>query len=167
MDSLHRKPTTNNGLVHNITPENAGWRYVGFDLYRLSSGQSANGATRDREVIIVIVEGKAHIKSSENDWGVLGDRMSVFEKTHPIACISLMITNGKWRHPQNAVAVCSAPGKRNYEPCLVGPDKINLTKRGQGVNTRYINNIAMEDLDICDSLLVTDLYTRWELVVLP
>ena len=38
MDSLHRKPTTNNGLVHNITPENAGWRYVGFDLYRLSSG---------------------------------------------------------------------------------------------------------------------------------
>ena len=49
--------------------------------------------------------------------------------------------------------------KRNYEPCLVGPDKINLTKRGQGVNTRYINNIAMEDLDICDSLLVTEVFT--------
>ena len=102
MDSLHRKPTTNKGLVHNITPENAGWRYVGFDLYRLSSGQSANGATGDREVIIVVVEGKAHIKSSENDWGVLGDRMSVFEKTPPLACISLMITNGKLKHPQNA-----------------------------------------------------------------
>ena len=83
MDSLHRKPTTNNGLVHNITPENAGWRYVGFDLHKLSPGQSANSATGDREVIIVMVEGKAHIKSNENDWGILGDRMSVFEKSPP------------------------------------------------------------------------------------
>ena len=66
MDSLHRKPMINNGLVHNITPENAGWRYVGFDLHKLSPGQSANSATGDREVIIVVVEGKAHIKSSEN-----------------------------------------------------------------------------------------------------
>ena len=42
MGSLHRKPTANNGLIHNITPENADWRYVGFDLYKLSPGQSAN-----------------------------------------------------------------------------------------------------------------------------
>ena len=112
MDSLHRKPTTNKGLVHNITPENAGWRYVGFDLYRLSSGQSANGATGDREVIIVVVEGKAHIKSSENDWGVLGDRMSVFEKTPP-HCLYLP-NDHEWEveaSTECTVAVCSAPGK--------------------------------------------------------
>jgi 5-deoxy-glucuronate isomerase len=32
-------------------------------------------------------------------------------------------------------------------------------KEGKGVNTRYINNIAMEDVDICDSLLVTEVFT--------
>ena len=30
MGSLHRKPTANNGLIHNITPEDADWRYVGL-----------------------------------------------------------------------------------------------------------------------------------------
>jgi 5-deoxy-glucuronate isomerase len=29
------------------------------------------------------------------------------------------------------LAVCSAPGKNNYGPRLVGPDNINLTKRGK------------------------------------
>ena len=83
MGNLHRKPTSSNGLIHHITPENAGWRYVGFDLHKLSPGQVANGSTGQREVIIVLVEGRAHLKSSGKDWGVLGDRMSVFEKNPP------------------------------------------------------------------------------------
>ena len=33
---------------------------------------------------------------------------------------------------------------------------ILISQKRAGVNTRYINNIAMEDLDICDSLLVTE-----------
>ena len=160
MGSLHRKPIANNGLVHNITPKNADWHYVGFDLYKLSPGQSANGSTGNREVIIVIVEGRAHLKTSGNDWGVLGDRMSVFEKTSP-HCLYLPCDN-EWKAEASTncvLAVCSAPCKKKYNPRLVGPDNINLTKRGKGENTRYINNIAMEDVDICDSLLVTEVYT--------
>jgi 5-deoxy-glucuronate isomerase len=30
MDNLHRKPMSSHGLIHNVTPENAGWRYVGI-----------------------------------------------------------------------------------------------------------------------------------------
>jgi len=160
MGSLHRKPTANNGLIHNITPENADWHYVGFDLYKLSPGQSAKGSTGEREVIIVLVEGRAHLKSSGKDWGVLGDRMSVFEKTSP-HCLYLPCDN-EWEAEASTncvLAVCSAPCKKNHDPRLVGPDNIKLTKRGKGVNTRYINNIAMEDVDICDSLLVTEVYT--------
>ena len=85
----------------------------------------------DREVIIVIVEGKAHIRSSDKDWGVLGDRMSVFEKSPPLL---VSPNDHEWEveaSTECTVAVCSAPGKRNYEPCLVGPDNINLTKEGR------------------------------------
>ena len=83
MDNLHRKPTSSRGLIHNVTPENADWLYVGFDLHKLSPGQVAKGSTGQREVIIVLVEGRAHLKSSGKDWGVLGHRMSVFEKIPP------------------------------------------------------------------------------------
>ena len=41
----------------------------------------------------------------------------------------------------------------------IGPEGITLTPRGQGANTRFINNIAMEAQDWCDSLLVTEVFT--------
>ncbi|MEL6516705.1 MAG: 5-deoxy-glucuronate isomerase, partial [Pseudomonadota bacterium] len=41
MANLHRRPTGTTGHVHHITPEDAGWGYVGFDLHRLSPGDTA------------------------------------------------------------------------------------------------------------------------------
>lgn len=42
---------------------------------------------------------------------------------------------------------------------LIDPGDIELIERGKGVNTRYINNIAMEHDDVAGSLLVTEVYT--------
>ena len=83
MPDLLRKPFGTRGKVHAITPESAGWRYVGFSLYRLKAGDTAAETTGDSEVILVMVEGKAAITGAGQDWGVLGDRMDVFEKTPP------------------------------------------------------------------------------------
>ena len=83
MPDLLRKPFGTRGKVHEITPQGAGWRYVGFSLYRLKAGDTAREATGDREVILVMVEGKARITGAGQDWGDLGDRMDVFEKTPP------------------------------------------------------------------------------------
>ena len=52
MPDLLRKPFGEHGKVHQITPESAGWRYVGFSLYRLRAGDSVAEATGDREVIL-------------------------------------------------------------------------------------------------------------------
>jgi 5-deoxy-glucuronate isomerase len=57
------------------------------------------------------------------------------------------------------LAVCSAPGQGGHAPRRIGPGGIVLTPRGQGANTRHINNIAMEAQDWCDSLLVTEVFT--------
>ena len=56
---LLRKPFGTHGKVHEITPASAGWRYVGFSLYRLRAGETAAEATGGNEVILVMVEGKA------------------------------------------------------------------------------------------------------------
>lgn len=83
MSDLLKRPFGKRGKVHQITPESAGWRYVGFSLYHLKAGDKAAEETGDREVILVLVEGKAAITGAGQDWGVLGDRMNVFEKTPP------------------------------------------------------------------------------------
>jgi 5-deoxy-glucuronate isomerase len=160
MPDLLKKPFGARGKTHEITPASAGWRYVGFSLYHLKSGDKAAEVANDREVMLVMVEGKAHIKGAGQDWGVLGDRMDVFEKTPPHC---LYMPNGSdWdavAKTDCVLAVCSAPGKSGHEARRIGPDGITLTERGKGNNTRHINNIAMENEDFCDSLLVTEVFT--------
>lgn len=160
MPDLLRKPFGTRGKVHNITPQSAGWRYVGFDLWHLKAGDTAAEATGDREVILVVVEGKAHVKGADQDWGILGERMNVFEKTPPHC---LYLPNGtNWEATATTdcvIAVCSAPGHGGHTARKIGPDGITLTPRGTGTNTRHINNIAMEGEDYADSLLVTEVFT--------
>ncbi len=160
MPDLLRKPLGTHGKVHEITAESAGWRYVGFSLYRLSEGETVREFTGSSEVILVMVEGKASFTAAGLDWGVLGDRMNVFEKTPPH---SLYVPNGEdWQAvavTDCTIAVCSAPGMNGHKARRIGPDGISLTERGKGTNTRYINNIAMEQDDYCDSLLVTEVFT--------
>ena len=160
MPDLLLKPFGTRGKVHHVTPETAGWHYVGFGLYRLRAGESASEATGANEVILVMVEGKAAITGAGQDWGVLGDRMNVFDKTPPH---SLYLPNGTdWEavaETDCVIAVCAAPGKGGHDARRIGPGGITLTTRGKGTNTRMINNIAMENEDFCDSLLVTEVFT--------
>jgi 5-deoxy-glucuronate isomerase len=55
--------------------------------------------------------------------------------------------------------VCTAPAKPGREAQVIGPVGITLAERGKGGNTRYIFPIAMEDRDVADSLLVTEVFT--------
>lgn len=160
MPDLLKKPFGTHGKVHEITPQNAGWRYVGFDLIRLRKGERARDITGTNEVILVMVEGKATLNAAGQDWGELGERMDVFEKTPPHC---LYVPNDQeWSATATTdctIAVCKAPGNSGHEARRIGPDGITLTERGSGTNTRYINNIAMENEDYCDSLLVTEVFT--------
>ena len=160
MPNLLRRPQANRGLCHSITPAQAGWSYVGFSLYQLKAGERISEQTGDREVILVMVEGKAAIKTSNQDWGTLGERMSVWEKTPPHA---LYVPNAEtWEATAESdcvIAVCSAPGHGSHKAQRLGPDGISLDTRGKGSNTRYIHNIAMEERDVADNLLVTEVFT--------
>lgn len=160
MSYLLKKPFGTHGKVHQITPADAGWRYVEFSLYRLREGETVAEMTGSNEVILVLVEGKAQIEAAGQDWGILGDRMDVFEKTPPHC---LYVPNDQsWQATAATdctLAVCAAPGHGQHSARRIGPDGISLTQRGAGANARFINNIAMENEDYADSLLVTEVFT--------
>lgn len=160
MTDLLVKPTSTSGKVHNITAASAGWGYVGFGLYRLVAGESAQELTGTCEVILVLVEGKANITASGSDFGEQGQRMDVFEKTKP-HCVYVP-NDSEWSALATTdctLAVCTAPGKGGHNARAIGPDDIQSVTRGKGANTRYINPIAMEEQDVADSLLVTEVFT--------
>lgn len=160
MPNLKRSPIGASGKVHDITPESADWSYVGFGLYHLSAGESASELTADREVILVLVEGKANVTAAGQNFGEMGARMSVFEKSAPHCLYVPGAAQWSAKATTDCVlAVCSAPAKGDYPVQRLGPDGIDLTPRGKGQNTRYINNIAMEGRDVAGSLLVTEVFT--------
>jgi 5-deoxy-glucuronate isomerase len=160
MADLLRKPMGTNGKVHDLTPADAGWSYVGFELHRLEPGQSARGDTGPREAILVLVEGRAQVHAAGQDWGEMGQRLDVFDKTPP-HCLYLP-PHQPWQATATTpltLAICTAPALGDYPAARLGPDGISMVTRGKGSNTRYIHPIAMEERDVAGSLLVTEVFT--------
>jgi 5-deoxy-glucuronate isomerase len=86
--------------------------------------------------------------------------MDVFERTAP-HCLYLP-PGADWTATAEtdcALAVCTAPGGAGRAARRLGPEGIALAERGRGTNLRYVNNVAMEDRDVADSLLVTEVFT--------
>lgn len=160
MTSLLRKPAGTSGKVHDITPESAGWGYVGFALHRLVPGETAAEKTGGREAILVLVEGRARFAAAGEDFGERGERMDVFERRPP-HCLYVP-AGADWAATATTpctLAICTAPGRPGRPVRIIGPEGIDSVTRGKGANTRYIHPIAMEERDVADSLLVTEVYT--------
>src|SRR5262249_35851165 len=139
MTRLHLRqsqPDRNHRLVH-VTPESAGWEYVGFDLYRLPQDASVDLSTGDREHCIVFVAGRGKAAVGARDFGHLGERKDPF----PGRPWSLYAPAGSsWQITAETdleLAVCSAPGTScSRDPRVIGPDSHAVIIRGKGNNVR-------------------------------
>lgn len=147
------------GQVQNISPASAGWGYVGFEVFELKAGQSLQQQTGDQEVCLVLVAGRADVKTRELQLDNIGERMSPFERKKPYA---VYVPNDDeftvTATTDLELAVCKAPGKGNFKARLIAPEAIDAEARGKGFNQRYVHNILPEDKP-ADSLLVVEVFT--------
>ena len=130
------------GCIQRITPESAGWEYVGFEVYQLKPGEMLEQETGDKEVCLVLVTGKADIKTNEEEWHELGDRMSVFHQKAPYS-VYVPPKDG-YRvvaTTELELAVCKAPAKGGFPARLISPSDCQYETRGIGTNQRYVCNI--------------------------
>lgn len=159
MSKLLIKAQKGTGRVAHVTPENAGWTYVGFDLHRLAPSETASGNSGDKEVCLVFVTGKGTVSAGGKDLGALGERMSPFEgKPWSV----YLPENTNWSVTAETgvdLAVCSAPSLGGGLPIrVIAPDQLGQEVRGKGTNTRYVTNILPES-EPADSLLVVEVIT--------
>ncbi|WPC76304.1 5-deoxy-glucuronate isomerase [Vibrio porteresiae] len=147
------------GLIQHITPENAGWKYVGFDAYQLTQGQIITLESGDRELCLVLISGKAKVHTTKANFGEIGQRMDVFEK---IPAYSVYVPHNDKviveATTKLELAVCSAPSNGKLPARLIGPDDVGVEYRGKGRNQRHVQNILPET-EPADSLLVVEVYT--------
>lgn len=142
-----------------ITPESAGWTYVGFKLLRLKPGETASGGEVGRETCLVIVAGRCDVEIGRRTFADLGERMSAFEDKAPHAVYAPAGATFKIvARTELEIALCSAPGKGGGAARHIAPSQINRETRGVGANMRHVRNILPETAP-ADSLLIAEVIT--------
>ena len=56
------------GSVVKVTPESAGWEYVGFEVLRLGAGRSAERRADGEEVCLVLLSGYCTVSTVGREW---------------------------------------------------------------------------------------------------
>ncbi|WP_219834535.1 5-deoxy-glucuronate isomerase [Paenibacillus sp. R14(2021)] len=161
MSDLIVRPSTpdEEGNVLRITPESAGWQYVGFEVYRLKPGQSLERQTEGMEVCLVLLSGLADAEADGQSWSNIGRRMDIFEGIPPYSVY--VPSQNSYRITALTdveLAVCAAPGQGGHPARLIAPEQVGVEPRGYGNMTRRVQNILPEG-EPADSLLVVEVFT--------
>jgi 5-deoxy-glucuronate isomerase len=134
-----------------VTPESAGWTYVGFEVCRLDG--PFERVEEERESCVVVLEGNCDLAAGGETWHGVG-RASVFDEPPTALYVP---PRCKWSAAGDAeIAVCTAPATGTLPPRLL--DAPQLSGRGEGIEERRIANILMES-EPAESLLVTEVVT--------
>jgi 5-deoxy-glucuronate isomerase len=153
---VHSRPPSSDGTVLEVTPESAGWRYVGFRVVRLAAGKSYTHREAGREACLVVLSGTVTVEAGGERFEGLGGRASVFDG--PATSVYLPADTGYAIRAENdaEVAVCTAPGTGSGKVRVIRSEDVEV--RGKGSNTRHVRNI-LADTDEAESLLVVEVIT--------
>jgi 5-deoxy-glucuronate isomerase len=154
-----QKMPARGGPVTVVTPESAGWTYVGFEVHRVRRGDTVRHSTGARELCAVMLSGTAEVTAAGRAWQDVGSRATVFGGTPDSVYVppqqQFELTA---RSDGCEVALCWAPARTGAEPALIRAGDVKPFKRGSGRTERTIHNILMEDR-AAESLLVTEVLT--------
>jgi 5-deoxy-glucuronate isomerase len=130
-----------------VTPESAGWTYVGFEALRFSG--RIERREEARETCVVLLSGRCSLMG-------LGEaaRESVFDG--PPTALYVPPRTTWWAEGEAELGICTAPAEGRLEPRLL--DAPELSTRGAGTEERFVANILMES-EAAESLLVTEVVT--------
>lgn len=150
------------GTVLEVTPQSAGWRYVGFEVLSLAAGTAAIRDTADRELCAVVIDGTLRVSSEHGRWSDLGGRADPWSGMPDAAYLppgTSVTLEG-----EGEVALCWAPAPAGgARPRVLPGAQIEVETRGHGALERQIRPILFADQE-ADSLLVVEVITpagRW------
>ena len=130
------------GRIVAVDPASAGWEYLDFAAHRLSAGDRLGRPADDRERLVLVLEGRAAVRSGERDFGTVGSRSSVFDGPPPPVILLAPDRELEVVAATDAlVAVASAPGGAIRRTAIVPPEDIAVETRGTGPTERRIHHL--------------------------
>ena len=146
------------GSVLRVTPESAGWDWVGFEVVRLDAGQILERKTGSEEVCLVILSGRCDVVAEGEEWRGVGERASPFDGLPHAVYLPPGTQYRVEATTDLELALTSAPAERGVEPRLIRPEDVEVSTRGSGNHEREVRNILMEGQP-AERLLVVEVIT--------
>ena len=157
---VHSAPPALDGTVLTVTPESAGWSYVGFEALRLPAGAVAERVTGEREVCVVVIGGAVDVTSKHGEWQSVGGRADPWSGPPGAAYLppgtAFSLTAGAVGAD---LGLGWAPAPPGGAPARTLPGgEIEVETRGHGPLERTIHPILRAERE-AESLLVYEVLT--------
>jgi 5-deoxy-glucuronate isomerase len=141
-----------------ITPQNAGWDFISFQVRRLRAGEQWSFATGDEELALVTLSGLYDVQTNRGEWRSVGGRENVFAGIAHVVYLPRRTDGTVVARMGGEFAVATAPASKDYAPFLVTPQDVTTAIRGGDNATRQINMLIPPGA-LVERLVLVEVYT--------
>ncbi len=138
-----------------VTPERAGWRYLRFQILALDAGQALTHETRDNEVALTVLAGRANVRVADESFAV--SRKGIFQELASVLYVPPHRTITITATTRFECAIGGAPAQGKYPARLFGSDEMKQELRGGGAAQRQVNHLLAYPLP-AERLILYDAY---------
>ncbi|MEZ4558833.1 MAG: 5-deoxy-glucuronate isomerase [Caldilineaceae bacterium] len=146
------------GLVLAVTPEDAGWDYISFQVRRLDAGESWSFASGENELAIVNLTGVYSVTSNRGEWRGIGGRASVFTGAGHALYLPRHTEFTVTAEEAGEFAVTWVPTDEDHDPWLIRPEDVPISVRGGDNVSRQINDLLPPGSPV-HRLVLVEVYT--------
>ena len=153
-----RSDSADADLLASVTPEQAGWEFITFQVRRLAAGRTWSFENGERECALVDLCGSFSVTSNHGAWRQIGGRADVFRGAGHVLYLP--------RHTQASVtaeghcefAIAWAQSNQDHEPFLIRPADVPISIRGGDNVSRQINDLLPPGSPV-HRLVLVEVYT--------
>ena len=154
------KPTDNPNdpdLILSITPDQAGWDYISFQVRQLAAGATWSFSSGDNELAIVILTGSIAVESNRGEWRGL-ERDDIFASAAAALYLPRHTDFTVRAERDSEFAVTWVPTDEDHDPWLIQPEDVPTGVRGGDNVSRQINDLLPPGSPV-HRLVLVEVYT--------
>lgn len=141
-----------------ITPKDAGWDLISFEVRRLSAGQTWSFDSSECELALVNLTGRYAIGSTRGTWSDFGGRRTVFEGGAHALYLPRRTQFSVTAEEEGEFAVTWVPTQQDRDPWFIRPEQVSRSIRGGDNVSRQINDLLPPGSPV-DKLVLVEVYT--------
>lgn len=150
------KPRSGPGVVLEVNPATAAWKYLSFRVVKLPPRYTHAGQTANHEAAVVPLSGEMRVRVAGYTFDL--KRQDVFSELPQVLYLPPGSEFVVEAITQAQFALGSAPAEGRYPLRLFRPEEMRREIRGGGNATRQVNHILGPDLP-AERLLLYEVYT--------